>query len=202
MDRGRHCGCAADRFPRRAHSRARTLSPAGARARARALCRRAGRGGVRHDPYIAEDAADLVAMEIEELPVILAADAAPGEFASGRNTEAEHHPPGLRRRRRGVSHRRPSSSSSTSRSAAIPACRSKTRGAIGRYDAARDMLELHGAAKVPHRNRELLARMLKPPPTSLHLHEVPCRRRLRHARRTLSRGRAGLRRRACGLAGR
>ena len=41
-----------------------------------------------HDPYIAEDAADLVAMEIDELPVILAADAAPGEFSSGRNTES------------------------------------------------------------------------------------------------------------------
>jgi hypothetical protein len=26
-------------------------------------------------------------MEIEELPVLLAADAAPGEFAAGRNTE-------------------------------------------------------------------------------------------------------------------
>ena len=37
----------------------------------------------------------------------------------------------------------------------------ETRGAIGRYDAARDMLELHGAAKVPHRNQELIARMLK-----------------------------------------
>jgi hypothetical protein len=36
----------------------------------------------------------------------------------------------------------------------------ETRGAIGRYDAARDVLELHGAAKVPHKNRETLARML------------------------------------------
>ena len=40
----------------------------------------------------------------------------------------------------------------------------ETRGAIGRYDASRDILELHGAAKVPHRNRELLARMLELPP--------------------------------------
>src|SRR2546423_718405 len=45
------------------------------------------------------------------------------------------------------------------------------RGAIGRYDAARDILELHGAAKVPHRNRELLARMLKRAPSSIHVHE-------------------------------
>ncbi len=36
----------------------------------------------------------------------------------------------------------------------------ETRGAIGRYDAARDILEMYGAAKVPHWNRDQLARML------------------------------------------
>ena len=36
----------------------------------------------------------------------------------------------------------------------------ETRGAIARYDAARDVLELHGAAKVPHWNRDSIARML------------------------------------------
>src|SRR6266851_595583 len=40
------------------------------------------------DPYLAEDAADLVTMEIEELPVVLAADGPPGEFEPGRSTEA------------------------------------------------------------------------------------------------------------------
>src|SRR5262249_57898003 len=45
------------------------------------------------------------------------------------------------------------------------------RGAIGRYDAARGVLELHGAAKVPHRNQELLARMLRLPPSEIHVHE-------------------------------
>src|SRR5437016_11659187 len=39
------------------------------------------------DPYVAEDAADLVALEIEELPVLLAADAEPTEFSAGRSTE-------------------------------------------------------------------------------------------------------------------
>jgi carbon-monoxide dehydrogenase large subunit len=47
----------------------------------------------------------------------------------------------------------------------------ETRGGIGRYDASRAILELHGAAKVPHRNRELLARMLGLPPSSIHVHE-------------------------------
>ena len=47
----------------------------------------------------------------------------------------------------------------------------ETRGAIGVYDAAKDLLELHGAAKIPHRNRETLCRMLKRSPSALHVHE-------------------------------
>src|SRR5437660_3158129 len=39
------------------------------------------------DPYVAEDAAELVALEVEELPVLLAADAEPTEFSAGRSTE-------------------------------------------------------------------------------------------------------------------
>src|SRR5690242_14694441 len=39
------------------------------------------------DPYVAEDAAELVTMEIEELPVIVDAWATPGEFDTGRSTE-------------------------------------------------------------------------------------------------------------------
>src|SRR6185295_3847102 len=41
------------------------------------------------DPYVAEDAADLVAVDIEELPVVLAADAEPFEFSPGRSSEAD-----------------------------------------------------------------------------------------------------------------
>src|ERR671936_127759 len=33
------------------------------------------------DPYVAEDAADLVSVDIEELPVLLAAEAEPAEFS-------------------------------------------------------------------------------------------------------------------------
>ena len=39
------------------------------------------------DAYVAEDAADLVTVEIEELPVIMSADAPVGEFAPGLDTE-------------------------------------------------------------------------------------------------------------------
>src|SRR5215471_3916883 len=38
------------------------------------------------DPYAAEDEADLVAVEIEELPILLSAADEPGDFANGRST--------------------------------------------------------------------------------------------------------------------
>ena len=55
------------------------------------------------DPYVAEDAADLVTMEIEELPILLAAEGEPGEFSAGRNTEVADDPAGLWRRGCGAS---------------------------------------------------------------------------------------------------
>jgi len=123
-----------------------------------------------HDPYTAEDAADLVVTEIEELPALLAADAEPGEFVSGRNTEAAIIRQGygdvdaaLRAAPMIVE-----LELAIGRHSGVPI---EARGGIGRYDAARDILELHGAAKVPHRNRDLLAHMLKRPPSSIHVHE-------------------------------
>ena len=47
----------------------------------------------------------------------------------------------------------------------------ETRGAIGRFDGLRDVLELHGAAKVPHRNQESLVRMLGRDASQIHLYE-------------------------------
>src|SRR5207245_3152641 len=44
-------------------------------------------------------------------------------------------------------------------------------GAIASYDAARDLLELSGAAKVPHCDRDNIARMLRRSPASVHLIE-------------------------------
>ena len=40
------------------------------------------------DAYLAEDAAERVRVEIEELPVTMAADGDPGEFEAGLDTEA------------------------------------------------------------------------------------------------------------------
>src|SRR5260370_13849356 len=40
------------------------------------------------DPYLAEDAAEVVAIEVEGLPLVLDASEAPGEFEPGCSTEA------------------------------------------------------------------------------------------------------------------
>src|SRR6516162_7342124 len=123
------------------------------------------------DPYVAEDAADLVVIDIAELPVLLAADAEPREFSPGRNTE-----PTIVRQGYGdvdaVFARAETVVEldlSVGRHSGVPL---ETRGAIGRYDASRDILELHGAAKMPHRNRDLLAHMLRRSPSSIHVHEA------------------------------
>jgi CO/xanthine dehydrogenase Mo-binding subunit len=122
------------------------------------------------DAYLAEDAADLVQVEIEELPPLLSAQAAPGEFAPGHSTEAALLRQGygdVEAAFRAAPHV-VELKLDVGRHSGVPL---ETRGALGRYDAARDMLELHGAAKVPHRNRELLARMLKRKVDSINVFE-------------------------------
>ncbi len=122
------------------------------------------------DPYQAEDAADLISVEIEELPAVLAADKEPAEFEPGRSTEAT-----VIRKVFGdldaafrAAHAVVELDLTIGRHSGVPL---ETRGAIARYDAGRDLLELHGAAKRPHWNRDLLARMLGRVPSSIHLYE-------------------------------
>jgi carbon-monoxide dehydrogenase large subunit/6-hydroxypseudooxynicotine dehydrogenase subunit gamma len=122
------------------------------------------------DPYVAEDAADLVEMQIDELPVVLSAEAEPAGFSQGHDSEAA-----LLRQGYGDVDAAFGDAPhivelklDVGRHSGVPL---ETRGAIGRYDAARNMLELHGAAKVPHRNQELIARMLKRKLTSVNVFE-------------------------------
>ena len=122
------------------------------------------------DAYAAEDAADLVTVEIEPLPELLAADAAPSEFDIGHSTEAA-----IVRKGYGdvaaafaAAHEIVALELKIGRHSGVPL---ETRGAVARYDAARDVIELYGAAKVPHWNRDSLARMLGRAPSSVHLHE-------------------------------
>ncbi|MEA2948493.1 MAG: aerobic carbon-monoxide dehydrogenase large subunit, partial [Alphaproteobacteria bacterium] len=123
------------------------------------------------DPYVAEDAADLVAIEIEPLPVLMSASDPPGEFEPGRSTEATtlRHGYGDIGRAFAGAHAVVELDLEVGRHSAVPL---ETRGAIGVYDVGSDVLRLYGAAKVPHRNRETLCRMLGRSPSALHLHEL------------------------------
>jgi carbon-monoxide dehydrogenase large subunit/6-hydroxypseudooxynicotine dehydrogenase subunit gamma len=122
------------------------------------------------DAYVAEDAAELVTLEIEELPPVLTAQGPPGEFEPGRSTEAaviEKHYGDVEQAFR-EAHAVVELALDIGRHSGVPI---ETRGAIAVYDASRDILEMYGAAKVPHWNRDNIARMLGRAPSSVHLHE-------------------------------
>jgi len=122
------------------------------------------------DPYVAEDAADLVALKIDELLPVLTADGPPGEFEPSRLTEAaviEKRYGDMEQAFR-EAHAVVELTLDIGRHSGVPI---ETRGAIAIYDASRDILDMYGAAKVPHWNRDNIARMLGRAPSSVHLHE-------------------------------
>jgi CO/xanthine dehydrogenase Mo-binding subunit len=120
--------------------------------------------------YLAEDAADLIGISIEPMRATMLATEQPGAYAHELTTE-----PGIIRKGYGdvdAAFHRPhavvSLELSVGRHSGVPL---ETRGAIARYDAARDLLELHGAAKVPHWNRDTIAQMLGRRKDSVQLYE-------------------------------
>ncbi len=120
------------------------------------------------DAYTAEDAGELVTVEVEELPAVLSADDPPQDYAPGVTTEAAvvEQAYGDIDRAFADAHAIVELDLAIGRHSGVPL---ETRGAIARFDAARDVLELHGAAKVVHRNREALARMFGRPHAGVHL---------------------------------
>ncbi len=122
------------------------------------------------DPYLAEDAADLVTLDITPLPALLDAAAESAAFDETHSTE-----PSLIEKTRGDvdpafrnAHVVVELDLVIGRHSGVPL---ETRGAIARYDAARDVLEMHGAAKVPHWNRDRLALMFNRPADKVQLYE-------------------------------
>ena len=122
------------------------------------------------DQYTAEDAADLVEVAIEPLRPLISATESPGVFAPDLTTEpgAIHKGYGDINAAFRDAHAIVALDLSVGRHTGVPI---ETRGAIARYDEARDVLELHGAAKVPHWNRDTLAHMLGRKRDSVQLYE-------------------------------
>src|SRR5262249_29740938 len=116
------------------------------------------------------DAADLVAISIEAHPATTSASAPPGQYAQGLTTEH-----GVIQKSYGdveAACRNASAvvslSLSIGRHSGVPIA---SRGAGARYDETRAGLEMHGAAKVPHWNRDTIERLLKRAPESVQLYE-------------------------------
>jgi CO/xanthine dehydrogenase Mo-binding subunit len=122
------------------------------------------------DAYLAEDAADLVSIDIDPLPVVLSATDEPASFDEQRTTEPDTVVKSIgdiAAAFKAAGHLI-ELELSVGRHTAVPL---ETRGAIATYDVERDLLEMHGAAKVTHWNRDQIAMMLGRRADSVHLRE-------------------------------
>ena len=122
------------------------------------------------DPYTAEDIAEMVTLDAEELPVILSADTPPGEFAPGLSTEAV-----IMRKNFGdvdaafrAAYTVVEVDVQVGRHSGVPL---ENRGALARLDHSRDVLELYGAGKRPHAHRDAVAALIGRSPASMHFYE-------------------------------
>lgn len=122
------------------------------------------------DPYAAEDAAELVFAEFDDLPPHLDVMADPAPFDEEWGTEA-----GLIRESYGDVEAALARAATViegefavGRHTGVPL---ECRGALARFDDMRGLLELFGAAKVPHYNRSAIASMLGMDPTKVVLRE-------------------------------
>jgi aerobic carbon-monoxide dehydrogenase large subunit len=111
------------------------------------------------DPYVAEDAASLVFVDIDELPAITDASAPPVEFLPGHDTEAT-----IIEKAYGDIDAAFAAASDIveldlkiGRHSGVPL---ECRGGVARVDPETGILEFYGATKRPHPNRDLIARTL------------------------------------------
>ncbi len=126
------------------------------------------------DVYAAEDAAELVELDIDELPPYLLASDEPPAFMPALH-------PGLKAEAAVVTkgygdldaafagaHRIVEIELAVGRHSAVPM---ETRGAVANFDPAAGQLSMLGAAKVPHFNRNTIANMLDLPAGMVQLYE-------------------------------
>ena len=127
-----------------------------------------------NDPYVAEDAADLVFCDIDELDAKLDATAEPSLFMPDTYPGLLSEPGVIRRSYGdieaafGAAHRVVSLTAKVGRHSGVPM---ETRGALCAMDTKTNTLTMYGAAKVPHYNRDAISRMLGLRPDQLQLSE-------------------------------
>jgi carbon-monoxide dehydrogenase large subunit len=126
------------------------------------------------NPYIAEDAAETVFCDIDELDPCLSALDEPVEFmpesAPGLKSEAAvvRKSYGDMEAAFAKAHVLVEIEVAVGRHSGVPL---ETRGALANLDPATGILSMHGAAKVPHYNRNAIAKMLGRAPESVQLYE-------------------------------
>lgn len=125
---------------------------------------------IAEDPYVAEDAAELTMVEIDPAEAYLDVTSAPGDFAPGLGCEPAVIIKGYGDVDEAMAraHATVSLDLSVGRHSAVPL---ETRGLLARYDEARGVLELHGATKRPHWNRDQLAELFELSPARIELYE-------------------------------
>ncbi len=146
------------------------------------------------DPYLAEDAAELVELDIEELPAVLHADAPTRRIRAGPLDRNRRRAQGLWRRSTRLSQH----AHADRRANAVG--RTPFRRAAGNPRRHRPLRRRARRARNARRRQgaALESRPDRPNARAQSLFRAsvrrPCRRRLRHSRRDLSGGRAGVRR--------
>ncbi len=117
---------------------------------------------VAEDAYLAEDAAELVELDYEDLPVVLDAQqgavAATLEMGYGDATHAFE-----------TAARVVELTVDVGRHSAVPL---EPRGLVAEHDPGSDRIDIWGATKVPQFNRDVLARMLDMPEQRIHMHAM------------------------------
>lgn len=114
-------------------------------------------------PYIAEDAADLIFADIDELDPVLRADAEPTDFMPETLPGLDNEAAVVRKSYGDLDGAFVQAAQvvelqvSVGRHTGVPM---ETRGALAVHDTETGVVTMYGAAKVPHYNRDAIARML------------------------------------------